>query len=1584
MLTKLRAKLCCSQADVDADKAEPVISHAKHSNNGGNTTPTKKIGSEIAHIPRDHPAAPPKDLWQVAFDRLGPEQKHLLSEEKQSPTKTIQEVISQTESKYAEYKKKELIIRKSDGGEIKLREIAQNILASALSAQQTINAIVSFDPSGHASSAWAIVSLGLTMVQRHIARRDAILEASEYLAKQLAYVACLDTHCRYTNAAEDKQLDNALVEVYTTILEYTAEVRKTHRESGFARIGSTLIPLTEQPLQKLQTAVEARILMAERWATVTDHTYLKVQAANILAAIDKHVEELQKVHSTVLSVEDKGILDWLSQFDFSKVQNDTHYNRSPGTGDWLFKSEEYIDWKGCPSGILWLYGVAGCGKSVLCSTIIEDIERTCLNSSNKRFAYWYFQFNNQGSQRVETMLRAVIRQLHSTPLDGPIRRIHEDYGTKGSNPSNAKLQETLHRVITAYEGEIFLILDALDECPETVSRKERSFLLPLLTDLQKKCSDKVHILVTSRPEPDIIEHLRECTALDLEERQGSDISAFVNHKLEGLDDRIAPIEVKARLSHELLQDGKRRFRWADLQLKRLEECRNTSEVLEALETMPQTLHDTYISVIKRIETKPSDVKLAKAILTWLCFCARPLTLTEVAAAAGLGVPEDIIKICTTSFVTYRRSDNGIQLAHFSVKEFLVSSESTGQWHQLSVLSGHTVLAEHSLRILLRMTGKLSREAVEQEPLLNYAACNWHEHFKACADTPSPALEELQDMVGLLFRHPTIYHNWRCMSTKWEREAQSTPIGAASGLGLIRTVNELLEDGADPLEWFPHDMGDCITVQNAVLIASQNGHLDVLDLLLHNVCISPDLAEAVVATIQCCGLANKKLKDIFDTMSASGIIYTGTEDRYFHIDEGIVVAAATNYICGMELMAVLLDQYEETGVALVPVTENVLEAVLKNRECGGDILQLLLTRRNADVRIYPQIRNLLASPAFLRDSTIALLLAERHTEIHVNEQFITEFAQYASDTAMEILLSTLKDDSLLTENVLVGAAQNKSGVGALRQILRRRKHRAQTSEYVLCVAVCNGDEAHSVEKLEALLDDCGPDFAISEMVMLRVLDDWIYTAEMLNVLLHRQQAGFSVTHEIIRKAASHLSARDVFELLMDNGGLRIPITEDIMLSVWSDDLMFLLFDLEERSQIEALPITEKVMSHAVRAFGTATLEAIFRRRPMANASDDMFVESCHRDISTLSFLLKQPHNQLPVVRMMRVLEARYDAKSAEILQYLLDNRSFEIDRIMVERFAHNASALRLLLQTTPHVSITEQAVIRAASNYHALSILLDERIGDIPISEEVMIAVVGAENRVAHSQRILAHFGPQVPITEKVLVAASKTLEALQLILETLGDGMPPILTEKVVVLATFRDFSALPWFFEKYGSQALPLTERVMVAAASSPSGPQWLLREWPAKIDLNHIWRAIWRFDPEFCDFTHGYDRRTLSYVQESAGRHVIRYTKAVDLSEEVFQIARATTRQYSNGRYYNDYNGRDYSGLLPLIHVCVAECLPVPATERLVRAVLDNCDGDLIKAIRRRIEELSKFLHHRAGKFEKMLLSRIREISEVSDGET
>ncbi|KAJ6031839.1 hypothetical protein N7540_002571 [Penicillium herquei] len=726
---------------------------------------------KLGRTPSKRAVTGPRDLWQAAFDGLDPKHKLWLSQEKDTPLEVIQDVIDETEKKYKEYKKKQLTIRRRDGGEVKIREVAQNILASALNAQEIITAVVAFDPTGHGA-------------------------------------------------------------------------------------------------------------------------------------------------------EDREILDWLFRSDFSNAQNNAQDHRSPGTGDWFLKSEDYGEWKACSGSIFWLHGV-----------------------------------------------------------------------------------------------------DALYECPEPADRRERSLLLSLLTEFQREHSKKIHILVTGRPEPDIIEKLEGHPALDLEERQGSDISAFVELKVGALDARIAPKKVKTQIIDELLQNEMRRFRWADFQIKRLEECRTKSGILEALRTMPETLEEIYLSVIEKINSRPSDVKFAESLLSWLSFCARPLALEEVAEAAGLEVPEDVIRICTTSLVTFRHSDNEIRLAHFSVKEFLVAVKHTGQWFQLSSLSCHAMIAEYTLQLLLQQTVRLPQKQVYQVKeglfLLHYAARHWHEHFKASAATlPTP---EPRKMADELFRQPTIYQNWRRLYAGIKDSIITAPLSVASGLGLIHIVNGLLEEGADPMKGFPNfptyqwaEGRD--PNQNALWNASWNGHLDIVHLMLTNLktCMCSDMAVDIFNIVKHHSLSSKTLEDIVDTLSVSGVIYTGAEDQGVQIDEKMVTAVARNETCGLKLMAILLDKFEETRVAVVPVTEKVLEDALKNRGCGFDIMQLLLERRTADVQIYPQMKRIMACPLEADSRTIELLLEARHADIDLDEQFIAEFAQYANDTQIRILLRKLNVDTFLTE------------------------------------------------------------------------------------------------------------------------------------------------------------------------------------------------------------------------------------------------------------------------------------------------------------------------------------------------------------------------------------------------------------------------------------------------------------------------------------------------------------------------------------------------------------------------------------------
>lgn len=64
----------------------------------------------------------------------------------------LDEVVEATK---AQYKKKQ--------GKDGIRATADKILNSVLSFQDVLDNIVKFDPTGYASSAWAIVSLGLTV-----------------------------------------------------------------------------------------------------------------------------------------------------------------------------------------------------------------------------------------------------------------------------------------------------------------------------------------------------------------------------------------------------------------------------------------------------------------------------------------------------------------------------------------------------------------------------------------------------------------------------------------------------------------------------------------------------------------------------------------------------------------------------------------------------------------------------------------------------------------------------------------------------------------------------------------------------------------------------------------------------------------------------------------------------------------------------------------------------------------------------------------------------------------------------------------------------------------------------------------------------------------------------------------------------------------------------------------------------------------------------------------------------------------------------------------------------------------------------
>lgn len=161
-------------------------------------------------------------------------------------------------------------------------------------------------------------------------------------------------------------------------------------------------------------------------------------------------------------------------------------------------------WKKECNSFLWLCGIPGCGKTVLCSTAIENAleERSAAIQEQVGVGFFYFDFNNQDQQFCDTMLRSLILQLWSQSRENAnaLDALYLACGSGASQPSLPLLMNTLKELVQNFP-DAFIILDALDEC------RERTRLMLTIEEMLEWNSLSLHILATSREEKDIEESL---------------------------------------------------------------------------------------------------------------------------------------------------------------------------------------------------------------------------------------------------------------------------------------------------------------------------------------------------------------------------------------------------------------------------------------------------------------------------------------------------------------------------------------------------------------------------------------------------------------------------------------------------------------------------------------------------------------------------------------------------------------------------------------------------------------------------------------------------------------------------------------------------------------------------------------------------------------------------------------------------------------------------------------------------------------------------------------------------------------------
>jgi hypothetical protein len=251
------------------------------------------------------------------------------------------------------------------------------------------------------------------------------------------------------------------------------------------------------------------------------------RARDRLLAVIREREELEIRQAELY----RKISSWISPVDPCENHRAARKQHEPATGAWLLQSESYRAWKAGSNDHrhLWLYGPAGSGKTILCSTAIEDVQMQCRSRTNIGQAIFYFSFSDQTKQTYESFVRSIVVQLGCRePGFSLLRQAYEKPEHK--TPGADELHRILTTIVASYD-QVFLHLDGLDEC-----LGEQDARLDILASLEILLQDlpRIRMIATSRDYPEIRSRMEsiKATLTPLDRRAvDSDIQRFISTQL---------------------------------------------------------------------------------------------------------------------------------------------------------------------------------------------------------------------------------------------------------------------------------------------------------------------------------------------------------------------------------------------------------------------------------------------------------------------------------------------------------------------------------------------------------------------------------------------------------------------------------------------------------------------------------------------------------------------------------------------------------------------------------------------------------------------------------------------------------------------------------------------------------------------------------------------------------------------------------------------------------------------------------------------------------------------------------------------
>ncbi|KAJ7851183.1 hypothetical protein B0H13DRAFT_2674322 [Mycena leptocephala] len=539
-------------------------------------------------------------------------------------------------------------------------------------------------------------------------------------------------------------------------------------------------------------------------------------------------EHVSKTYDTVLEVK---LEQWLNAPDPKEKHARSCGLRQESTCLWLLQHKNFIHWQDNPGKLLWIEGPSGTGKTILSSTVIEELFKH--RGNNTAIAYFHFDFSDDRKQSMEIALRRLVLQL------------------------SRRCPKLLQELECTY-----LILDALDEC------RDYDVITRFVQTITAWSGIRLHVLITSQPR-DIFEtsfsSLRNLLRIPIQKNTTSeDIDLFVKSTLASNKMLKAWGSKSATIIARIIQKSNGMFRLAYCLLQELERCKKPAELDATLDALPNTLHDIYARWLSPEMLPARYLPDMEKLLHWIVYSARPLTVAELEDTIAFDFSNSARYIFDPVRRTFRgafmewmsglvsvnhpesenildpddvlRGDCIVSLAHSSVQDYLLlplEQHPVGcnacPIHVRETVA-HPLMAEICIDYLLHFadpTHPLNVNTFPDYPLASYAAQYWGHHLLLCDESvrlfdSAMHLMKCGSRQYLALNHLCALRSYDRRSW-WSNSVSTSPFSTCSRIGYFAGMKYMLQD---------HEV-DTKELADALWAASHHGHTDIVRLLLAN-------------------------------------------------------------------------------------------------------------------------------------------------------------------------------------------------------------------------------------------------------------------------------------------------------------------------------------------------------------------------------------------------------------------------------------------------------------------------------------------------------------------------------------------------------------------------------------------------------------------------------------------------------------------------------------------------------------------------------------------------------------------------------